>query len=76
MPINGSSGCQPALSAWVQVGLTDTTRPLTLQLVRDVASCVHFVAGGTGEGPVVSDKESTRVASDSGTSPREKGALL
>jgi hypothetical protein len=60
--MSGSTGTQPALRICVHTGLTEITRPLTRQSVRDFANADHRVAGGSTAGFVVS--EATRAFSE------------
>jgi hypothetical protein len=74
--MSGSTDSQPALRAWVHVGLTEITRPLTRQTVRDVANADHWAVEGRTAGLVVSESGSTFSCAEVGMLIVVLGALL
>ena len=74
--MSGSTDTQPAPRAWVHVGFTETTRPLTRQSVRDFANAVHWAVDGRAAGLVVSESGSTFSCAEAGRSIVVLGALL
>jgi hypothetical protein len=74
--MSGSTDFQPALRAWVHVGLTEITRPLTRHIVRATALVAHWDREGSRAGLVVSESGSTFSSDEAGMSIVVLGALL